>query len=97
MKTTGKRWDGTEIPITAIGLCAVQGCGQIAYSENCNAESDEDRMHWHGTLHVISARFGSGMLCPKHAEEAREEWREARRRQRLPSASPGAGRAGGAT
>jgi hypothetical protein len=87
MQTEGKHWDGTPIPVTAIGVCAVEGCGEIAYAENCNAEGDEDRMHWHGTLHVISARFGSGRLCPKHAEEAREEWREARRKRLRPAHS----------
>jgi len=56
----------------------VSECPEIAYKENCNAEGDENRMHWHGTLHVISPKFGSGQLCPKHAEEARQEWRDAR-------------------
>ena len=74
MQINGRRFDGTSIPITAIGVCNVQGCGQIAYKENCNAEGDECRMHWHGTLHTKSSYFGSGMLCPKHAEECRQEW-----------------------
>ena len=76
MQTEGKRWDKTLIPIVALGVCAVEGCEEIAYSENCNAEGDEGCMHWHGTLHVISARFGNGKLCPRHAEEARQEWRD---------------------
>ena len=75
----GRRWTGEAIPNAAIGECAVIGCEQVAFKENCVAEGDEGRMHWHGTQHVISERFGSGMLCPKHAEECRNEWREARK------------------
>ena len=70
--TYGKRLDCTLIQREAIGTCAVSECGEIAYSENCNAEGNENRMHWHGGLHVRSPRFGNGVLCPRHAEEARE-------------------------
>lgn len=75
----GKRWDGTEIPRIALGKCDVVGCENIAYSENCNAEGSENRMHWHGAIHTISAKFGRGRLCPRHAEEARAEWRNRKR------------------
>jgi hypothetical protein len=75
----GLRFDGTAISRKALGGCDVAGCEAVAYSENCNAEGDEHRMHWHGTLHVRSKRFGSGQLCPVHAEEARQEWRTKRR------------------
>ena len=74
MQTEGRRWTGEAVPITAIGICDVEGCGGIAYKEECNAEGDSGRMHWHGTLHTLSARFGSGRLCPKHAKECRQEW-----------------------
>ncbi len=76
MQTEGRRFDGSAIPRVALGTCNVEGCDAIAYSENCNAEGSETRMHWHGTLHVISPKFGSGQLCPRHAEEARQEWRD---------------------
>jgi len=78
MQTYGVRFTGEAIPVTALGECDVAGCSGIAYKENCNAESSEGRMHWHGKLHVASSRFGSGQLCPHHAEECREEWRELR-------------------
>lgn len=72
----GTRFDGSAVPRKALGGCDVAGCGAVAYSENCNAEGDEWRMHHHGTLHVRSKRFSSGQLCPVHAEEARQEWRD---------------------
>ena len=79
--TEGRRWDGQEIPNMALGECEVEGCGEIAFKENCAAEGIEERMHWHGTQHVLepeyggSGKFGSGRLCPVHAEECRNEWR----------------------
>lgn len=78
MQTSGVRFTGEEVPVVALGTCDVSGCEEIAHKENCNAEGDEGRMHWHGDLHVRSQRFGSGRLCPKHAEECRQEWRSAR-------------------
>ena len=75
METEGRRFDGTAVPRVVLGACDIKSCHAAAYSENCNAEGSETRMHWHGTLHVISKKFGSGQLCPTHAEEARQEWR----------------------
>lgn len=80
METEGMRFDGTSIQRVALGTCNVEGCDAVAYSENCNAEVSETRMHWHGTLHVISKKFGSGQLCSVHAEEARQEWRDRKRK-----------------
>ena len=77
---SGLRFDGSPVPRKALGVCNVAGCEAVAYSEKCNAEGDEWRMHWHGTLHVRSKRFGSGQLCPAHAEEARQEQRDRRSR-----------------
>lgn len=81
MKTEGIRWTGESIPRTAIGECDVRDCGQIAFKEECNAEGEAGRMHWHGTLHVISPKFGGGKLCPKHAEECRQEWADMRKKR----------------
>jgi len=71
----GRRFDGTPVPHTVLGVCDVEGCEENAHTEECNAEGDEGRMHWHGTLHVPNPRYGSGQLCPRHAEECRQEWR----------------------
>ena len=44
-ETEGMRFDGTAIPRIALGVCNVEGCDAIAYSENCNAEGNESKMH----------------------------------------------------
>ncbi len=71
-----KRWDGTPVPVVELGQCREPGCTATAYTEKCNAEGDENRAHWHGAVHTVDDHLRA--LCPEHAEQARQAWRDLR-------------------
>ena len=77
----GKRFDGSVVPDVTLGPCDWPDCTAVARSEECNAEGDEGRMHWHGRVHVglalgsERAAIGLMRLCPEHAEFVRAYWR----------------------
>ena len=71
MKYSGlEDWRGNKYKKEVIGKCEYPNCKKNALRQECTAEGDIGRTHWHGRVHILTKKGVELMaLCDKHYKE----------------------------